>query len=187
MRSTTLLLRVTLLLWVWMVACADTSPEAPDELAQLEAQLEELARADADADADSLKAVPTVPYARAMDACYARSRSQAEVHAVGQYLALGDTMLAVRVSIPEAPRLARCIEDAVADDVPPGPPGADNQFASGSFAIDLGGAPEPLRPGDIERHFAAHQAGLRAMIREVVARGVLPADHFFVREVLETP
>jgi hypothetical protein len=171
-------------LCVWMVACAEPERDAAWEIAQFEPDLQDATDADAESAAPS-SAEP--PYTRLTQQCYARAASQAEIHAIGQYLALGDTMLAVRVSIPEAPRLARCIEEAVADEVPPGPPSAANQFASGSFAIDLGGPPRPLQPGDIERHFDAHQAGLEAMMRDLLARGVLPRDHFFVREVLGEP
>jgi hypothetical protein len=167
-------------LCAWMVACAEPERDAAWEIAQLEPDLQQAT----DAELESAASNAELPYTRLMQQCYARAASQKEVHAIGQYLALGDTMLAVRVAIPEAPRLARCIEEAVADEVPPGPASAPNQFASGSFAIDLGGPPRPLQPGDIERHFDAHQAGLEAMMRDLVAGGVLPRDHFFVREVL---
>lgn len=127
------------------------------------------------------------PFLSAMRACYAEAAAtdpELSVHTVGRYLALGDRMMAVRVSIPTAPLLARCIEDTVMDDVPPGSAHAPDALACGSFAIDLGGPPPPLQAGDIERQYQEHEQGMQALMREVVTRGLLPADHPLVREVL---
>jgi hypothetical protein len=192
MNKAVLVLGAWLAFGVWLAACAD--PESDGDVSQLEAELERVARADA-AQALADEEVPSeVPYQALMRDCFARAgqpgaargrSAPREAHTIGQYLALGDTMLAVYVPLPDAPELARCIEEAVADEAPPGPPSAPNAFASGSFAVDLGGPPPAVSTDDIARHLDAHRAGLQQLVRQVVARGVLPADHFFVREVLE--
>lgn len=176
MRKACLLLSLGSIAW----GCGNPESEPSDSALLLEAELDSAQATAANSDA--------APYAEVLRRCFAETAKDepgVEVHAIGQYLALGDAMLAVHVPIPEASNLAHCIEAAVADEAPPGAPNPGNAFSSGSFAIDLGGPPQPLRPGDFERHFDAHQRGLEHMVRDVVARGALPADHFFVREVLE--
>lgn len=130
-----------------------------------------------------LSAEDGAPFQRAMEECHEQSAGP-EVHTVGRYLALGDRMMAVRVVIPRAPALARCIEDAVMQAAPPGWEQAPAALGSGSFAIDLGGSPPPTRIGDIARQYEEHQRGMAALMREVVERGLLPADHPLVREAL---
>ena len=186
MNKAVLALSGWLIVGLWLAACAGDDPALGTS--EVELALERLALADAgESDSNEIDSAG-VPYDTLMRVCHERAQARGgphEVHGIGQYLALGDTMLAVHVPLPDAPELARCIEEAVADEPPPGPPGAPNAFASGSFAIDLGGPPPPFTPGDVERHLDAHRAGLEQLVRQVVARGVLPADHFFVREVLE--
>jgi hypothetical protein len=163
------------------IGCADVADDAP---ADFEEQLIERI-ALSPASGDSLAAEDGAPFQRAMDDCYAQSaRPGFEVHTVGRYLALGDTMMAVRVSIPRAPALACCIEDAVMQAAPPGWEQAPDALGCGSFAIDLGGPPPPARVSDIARQYEEHQRGMAGLMREVVERGLLPADHPLVREAL---
>jgi hypothetical protein len=161
--------------------CGDVSEDAPEDFEEL---LIERIALSPDSGED-LAAADGAPFQRAMDECYAESaRPGLEVHTVGRYLALGDTMMAVRVSIPRAPALARCIEEAVMQAAPPGWEQAPDALGCGSFAIDLGGAPPPARVSDIARQYDEHQRGMAALMREVVERGLLPADHALVREAL---
>lgn len=171
---------VLLLSTVLAVGCGDIADDAP---AELEAQLLEQSAHSSDGGESAPQ--QGTPFQRVMEECYAESAaSPGEVHTVGRYLALGDRMMAVRVIIPRAPALARCIEDAVMESAPPGWEQAPDALGCGSFAIDLGGPPPPARIGDIARQYEDHQRGMAALMREVVERGLLPADHRLVREAL---
>jgi hypothetical protein len=173
--------RAFVLLCACLLACGEPGEAiSSDQLGALDAALLSEPATAEDIAAD-------LPFERVMRDCYAEALARApslEVHAMGRYLALGDTMMAVRVTIPKAPRLARCIEDAVSQSVPPGAAEAPDALGAGSFAIDLGGPPAPVQFADIERQYEEHQKGTAALMREVVTRGVLPADHPLVREAL---
>ncbi len=172
---------VTLVLGTALLAhgCADVA-EDPAEFEEL--LIEQIAHSP---DGGESVSEQGVPFQRAMDDCYAESvDTELEVHTVGRYLALGDRMMAVRVAIPRAPALARCIEEAVMQAAPPGWEQAPDALGCGSFAIDLGGPPPTARISDIARQYEEHQRGMAALMREVVERGLLPADHHMVREAL---
>jgi hypothetical protein len=180
--------KVSSLLCAFFLACGDPDDALVSEegeanaqaTAVFETQLSERASVDAK--------TTEVPFARALEDCYAETLARGrrvEVHTIGRYLALGDTMMAVRVAIPSAPTLARCIEEAVSQSVPPGASEAPDALASGSFAIDLGGPPPPVQIADIARQYEAHRKGMAALMREVVALGLLPQDHPLVQEALQ--
>ena len=160
------------------VGCADVAGDVPGALE--EQLIESLAHS---ADGGEL-AEDGPPFQRIMEECYAQSALDSEVHTVGRYLALGDRMMLVRVSMPRAPELARCIEDAVTQVAPPGWEQDPDALGCGSFAIDLGGPPPAVHVTDIARQYEQHQRGMAALMREVVQRGLLPADHRLVREAL---
>jgi hypothetical protein len=168
-----------------LLACAeDSEPATPAESAE---HLLASAALDAARAQDDEASPPEPPYASVLQACYAQlpgRESPREVHAMGRYLALGERMMVVRVTIPEAPQLARCIENAVKQSAPPGWQQAPDRLVCGSFAIDLGGAPPRAQPGDIERQYEEHERGMAALMRETLALGVLPADHPLVQELL---
>jgi hypothetical protein len=182
--------KASVLLCAFLIACGnpddilaiDDSDASDQDPQALEGQLSQLVRDAIDDD----PATSRVPFERAMQDCYveARARGPLEVHTMGRYLALGDTMMLVRVTIPKAPELARCIEDAVMHEAPPGWARAPDSLASGSFAIDLGGPARDVRLDDIAQQYDEHVKGMAALMREVVERGLLPADHRLVHEAL---
>jgi hypothetical protein len=55
---------------------------------------------------------------------------------------------------------------------------------NGSFAIDLGGPAKTAPLGDVARQYEEHVKGMAALMRDVVERGLLPAEHHLVREAL---
>jgi hypothetical protein len=171
------------LLCVLLFGCGDASGDSSqEEVALFEARLLAQATNDAGDEASSIEA----PFERVMQECYAQAAgSRTEVHTVGRYLARADAMQVVRVSIPGAPRLARCIEEAVMREVPPGWTEAPDSWACGSFAIDLGGPAPRAQLADIARQLEEHEQGVAALLREGVERGVLPADHPLVQELLD--
>ena len=165
---------------LFVQGCAGASGDAPEEVEEL--LIQQIAHSP---DGGQPRDAEGPPFQHAMEQCYGQdTSSEEEVHTVGRYLALGDRMMAVRVDIPRAPALARCIEDAVMRAAPPGWEQDPDALGCGSFAIDLGGPPPAARPGDIGRQYEAHQRGMAALMREVVQRGLLPSDHHLVREAL---
>lgn len=166
-----------------LVACGNPDDALEfDQPGASERELSELVRGAID-DAAS---TDNAPFTSALQTCYeeASARAPVEAHTIGRYLALGDTMMLVRVELPEAPELASCIEDAVMQEAPPGWSRAPDSLASGSFAIDLGGPAKALQLDDIAQQYDEHVAGMAALMHEVVERGLLPGDHRLVREAL---
>jgi hypothetical protein len=182
--------KASVLLCALLLACGN--PDAPlgsadPEASEQDAQALEARRSESALDAVDDNTTPAeVPFERATRDCYAQAPAPGprEVHTLGRYLALGDTMLLVRVTIPQAPELVRCIEHAVAHESPPGWSQAPDALVSGSFAIDLGGPAKPVAWDDIPDQYEAHIQGMAALMRDVVERGILPADHRLVREAL---
>jgi hypothetical protein len=172
--------KACVLLCALAVACGNPDDALVSDDA-IEGQLSELVRATVD------DAATTAPFEAVSQDCYANtsaSTAAREVHAIGRYLALGETMMLVRVSIPEAPELAQCIEAAVMHEAPPGWSQAPDALLNGSFAIDLGGPAKAVEVSDLARQYDEHVQGMAALMREVVERGLLPADHRLVTEAL---
>lgn len=116
-----------------------------------------------------------------------------EAHGMAQYVARGNRVLGVVVSLPQAAELAACLErlpsrpvflHAPDANTPDAAAGSVNSVATGGFAVDVGGPRPPAVPTDFEHFLAERRSELRGLVNRLVRSGRLVASDPMIREIL---
>lgn len=127
------------------------------------------------------------PLERALQSCYDQPsvrRPGVEAHGFAKYLVVGREIVAVHVSLPNAPALAQCLRTAVLGALPPLSETPPDGLAIGTVAIDVGGPRPKPQSAEAARQLAAQREAVQALVREAVLQGFIPESDPLVRETL---